>query len=423
MDAALLTRLADGPGRALLESIGPYAADSALALSTRLRAAGHDPELVSAALAQARLRSLAQAKFGPVADGMLFTADGLEQSTRPELAARHAERFVTARVEAVIDLGCGIGSDSRAFAAAGLTVQAVELDPVTAAVARANLAAWADAQVIQARAETLDLVAVSGARTGDSGPEASREREVSGRHTGVWVDPGRRVTGVRDVSGRARRVFSLDAISPSWAQLLTWAEQVPATGAKLSPGFPHAAIPAGAEAQWTSWRGEVLECAVWWGPLAQVPGRTAEVCRQGASPAIVTEPDVRAEAPLGELGDVEPWFFEADRAVVQAGLSGALPGRPLSLGVGYATGAEPMDLPWARRYAVVEAMPLRVKAVRGWLRARGIGQVTVKKRGASIDPEALRRELTTRGAEGHATLVVTTVAAHPVVVVLQAPPA
>ena len=56
MDPALLARLADGPGRALLESIGPYAADSALAVSTRLRAAGHDPELVSAALAQARLR-------------------------------------------------------------------------------------------------------------------------------------------------------------------------------------------------------------------------------------------------------------------------------------------------------------------------------------------------------------------------------
>jgi hypothetical protein len=164
---------------------------------------------------------------------------------------------------------------------------------------------------------------------------------------------------------------------------------------------------------------EVLECAVWWGPLAQVPGRTAAVCRPGASPAIVTEADVREAPVIGGLDEVGPWFYEADRAVVRAGLSGALPGRELAAGVGYATGSEPIDLPWARRYAVVEAMPLRAKAVRAWLRARGIGRVTVKKRGASVDPEALRRELTTR-AEGHATLVVTSVAGHPVAIVVDA---
>ena len=120
---------------------------------------------------------------------------------------------------------------------------------------------------------------------------------------------------------------------------------------------------------------------------------------------------------MSRLDEVGAWFYEADRAVVRAGLSGALPGRELAAGVGYATGSEPIDLPWARRYAVVEAMPLRAKAVRAWLRARGIGRVTVKKRGASVDPEALRRELTTR-AEGHATLVVTSVAGHPVAIVV-----
>ena len=53
--------------------------------------------------------------------------------------------------------------------------------------------------------------------------------------------------------------------------------ELPATGAKLSPSFPHAAVPPGAEAQWTSCAGEVLECAVWWGPLAQRTGRSAMV--------------------------------------------------------------------------------------------------------------------------------------------------
>jgi predicted RNA methylase len=41
-------------------------------------------------------------------------------------------------------MGCGIGSDAMAFARAGLEVVAVEVDPATAAVARANLAGHAE---------------------------------------------------------------------------------------------------------------------------------------------------------------------------------------------------------------------------------------------------------------------------------------
>ena len=66
---------------------------------------------------------------------------GLEQATRPEVADHHASRFLEAGVRRVIDLGCGIGSDSMAFARAGLEVVAVDVDPATAAVAQANLAA------------------------------------------------------------------------------------------------------------------------------------------------------------------------------------------------------------------------------------------------------------------------------------------
>ena len=71
---------------------------------------------------------------------MFFTRDGLEQASRPEVADYHASRFVQAGVHRVIDIGCGIGSDSLAFARAGLEVLAVDVDPVTAVVAQANLA-------------------------------------------------------------------------------------------------------------------------------------------------------------------------------------------------------------------------------------------------------------------------------------------
>ncbi len=101
-------------------------------------------------------------------------------------------------------------------------------------------------------------------------------------------------------------------------------------------------------------------------------------------------------------------LWEADRAVVRAGLTGALPGRQLTPGSGLSTADAGPDLPWARKWRVVEALPLRPKRIRAWLRSRDIGRVTVKKRHASIDPERLRRELAT-GRDGAITLIVTTI--------------
>ena len=114
-----------------------------LAAASRMRAQ-FGPELAAAALNQATLRRQAKAKFGEAAVQMFFTRAGLEQATRPEVADHHASRFLQAGVRRVIDLGCGIGSDSMAFARAGLEVLAVDVDPETAAVAQANLAGAGD---------------------------------------------------------------------------------------------------------------------------------------------------------------------------------------------------------------------------------------------------------------------------------------
>ncbi|HEX2704551.1 MAG TPA: hypothetical protein VHM65_02240, partial [Candidatus Lustribacter sp.] len=270
----MVTRLATGEGWGLLESLPPYDGATVLPLQARLRAAGFDADLVAAVLTQSRLRARAVDKLGAFAAGMLFTDDGLEQATRLPLAARHAERFVTAGVATVHDLGCGIGADAMAFAGLDLAIQAIDADPATAAVATVNLRHFPEATVRAGLAETVALP--SGARA---------------RHTGVWVDPARRVTGVADSRGRTRRVFALDAISPPWTRVQEWAAQVPAAGAKLSPALAHQAIPAGAEAEWVSWQGEVLECVVWFGSLARRPGRVASVCRRDRLPVSVAEAD------------------------------------------------------------------------------------------------------------------------------------
>src|SRR6476619_4235843 len=103
-----------------------YDEGSAMALGSRLRAAGFDADLVSAALTQSRLRARAVGKFGDFAGGMIFTPDGLEQATRLEVAAQHAQRYRAAGVRHVLDLGCGIGADAMALAGLDLQVTAVD---------------------------------------------------------------------------------------------------------------------------------------------------------------------------------------------------------------------------------------------------------------------------------------------------------
>ncbi|MDN5764200.1 MAG: class I SAM-dependent methyltransferase [Humibacillus sp.] len=410
MDAAMVARLAGGEGWGLLQSLPPYDEHDALPLQLRLRAAGFDADLVAAALTQARLRARAVDKFGAFANAMLLTPDGLEQATRLPIAARHAHRYAAAGLGVVHDLGCGVGADAMAFAGLELEVHAVDADEVTAKVAAVNLRHWPSATVTCARVEDVRL---------PSGAAAGR--------LGVWLDPARRISGVADARGRTRRVFSLEAISPSWQQVLALAESVPATGVKLSPGLSHGAVPRGCEAQWTSWKGEVLECAVWWGPLVTTTGRTAAVCSDTET-HVVTEADAASGAgrpALRSVSDVGPWLFEPDRAVIRAGLTGALvaavDGAELDAGVGYVSGHTASEVPWARRFRVVEAMPLSTKSLARWLRDRGYDRVTIKKRGVTLDADLLRRQLkmTGRGKGGtEATLVVTRIAGTQVALVV-----
>jgi len=397
MDLAAVTKLISGEGWGLLQSLPPYDESTALSLGEGLREAGFDADLVAAALTQSRLRAKGHEKFGEFADGMLFTADGLEQATRLEIAARHAQRFRAAGIRQVFDLGCGIGADAMAIAGLDLAVTAIDADEVTATLAGVNLRHWPGASAFIGTAEGTRLPTGEGAR-----------------HTGAWLDPARRIPGVTDALGRTRRVFRLDAISPSWSTVQSIAQSLPATGAKLSPSFPHGAIPGGAEAQWTSLGGEVLECALWWGPLVNRAGRSALVIGPQGRSWTVREADTGGGvAPLASsLGQIGSWLYEPDRAVIRAGLTGALTstvdGFELDSGVGYVTSERCVDVGYARRFRVTESMPLNVKALRAWLRDRDVGRVTIKKRGVALNADDLRRQLRLSGS-AEMTLVLTRV--------------
>ncbi|MDQ1483051.1 MAG: hypothetical protein QOF35_1127, partial [Actinomycetota bacterium] len=278
-------------------------------------------------------------------------------------------------------------------------VTAVDADEVTATLAGVNLRHWPGASAFIGTVEGTQLPTGEGAR-----------------HIGAWLDPARRTPGRSDPNGRTRRVFKLDAISPTWSTVQDIARSLPATGTKLSPSFPHAAIPAGTEAQWTSLSGEVLECAIWWGPLVNRAGRSALVIGPKGRSWTVREADsadsdgtVPVASSLGQIG---AWLYEPDRAVIRAGLTGALTsavdGFELDAGVGYVTSNRCVDVGYARRFAVTESMPLNVKALRAWLRERDVGRVTIKKRGVALDADELRRQLRLSGSV-EMTLVLTRV--------------
>lgn len=389
MDAAGLTALLSPDGWALLSALPPYDEKLAMALSQRLRAEGVDPTLVAAALTQSRLRARAVPKFGDFAAGMLFTPAGLEQATRLEVAAHHARRYRDAGLARVADLTCGIGADAMAFAGVGLRVVACDVDEATAAIATVNLRHFPEAEVRHVDGLTLDLADVDG----------------------VYADPARRTS-------RGSRVHDPAAYAPPLDAVLALRERVP-LGLKLGPGVPHGAIPSDAHAQWVSVDGDVVELGLWFGPLApEGPGRSALVVRDGQAHTLPAGPDGPLVPGTGAVG---AYLYEPDGAVIRAGLVGDVAervrGRLVDATIAYVTSDALSPTPFATAYRVLDTLPFGLKRLRTYLRERGVGRVTIKKRGTAVVPEQLRKQLDLRG-EGEATLVLTRVAGQQQVLVV-----
>jgi THUMP domain-like len=391
MDAAGLTKLLSPEGWALLSALPPYEEGRTMALSERLRRDGVDPELVAAALTQSRLRARAHTKFESFADGMLFTPGGLEQATRLTVAAHHARRYVAAGVTRVADLTCGIGADSLAFAGVGLSVLATDTDELTAALATVNLRHFPEAEVRQADGLSLDFA--------DEGVD------------GLYADPARRVS-------TGRRVFDPAAYSPPLDAVQALRDRVPALGIKVGPGIPHGALPADAETQWVSVDGDVVEAGLWFGPLrADEPGRSALVLR-GRSAVAVRDEHV-GPASVGRVGG---YLYEPDGAVIRAGLvaqvAADVDGRLIDPTIAYVTSDALHPTPLATAYRVLDTLPFGLKRLRTYLRERGVGRLTIKKRGTAVVPEQLRKQLDLRGdAEG--TIVLTRVGGSQQVLVVE----
>ncbi len=382
-------------GQALLSEVGTLDAKAdVLKLVTKLRAAGHSPLLVAAALTQAKLRRRAQAKFGPFADRMLFTEAGFEQASRLTVAALHAGRFRSAGIDDVADLGCGIGAESLALASIDINVHAFEIDEVTAAIATYNLAPFDNATVQQADVTKLDL----------------------DKFGGLFFDPAR-----RELDGpareRAARKFDPMAFSPSFDFVVEAAAKKP-TGIKFGPGHPHEGIPEQAEAQWVSIGGDLVELGLWFGAVARPNIKRAALLITATGKHEITSHEVKRQD--AELGQLQEFVFEPDNAVIRSHLLGQLASQVeatiFSPEIAYLTSSKQIDSPWLKGYRVLDEMAFDRKKLKAYLKEREIGTLEIKKRGSDIVPEQLRKELAPKG-KGAATLIVTRVGdAHRVLV-------
>ncbi|MFF4251137.1 methyltransferase domain-containing protein [Streptomyces sp. NPDC001663] len=371
-------------GRALLDQVRGTAPADELAVATRLRRE-HPAELVSAALGQARLRQRAAAKFGAEdAERMFFTPNGVEQSTRASVAAYRAERLKALGVTSLADLCCGIGGDAIALARAGIRVLAVDRDPVTVAVARANAEALGLGELIEVREADVMEVSTDG-------------------YDAVFVDPARR--------GGRGRIFDPEAYSPPLSWAVEAARKAPHAALKVAPGIPHEAVPGDAEAEWISDGGDVKEAVLWFGTEPRAVRATLLPGPRTLLGRGLPDPQVR---PVGR------YLYEPDGAVIRAHLvaevAEELDGGLVDPTIAYVTADELRPTPYASSYEITDQLPFNVKKLKALLRERGVGILTVKKRGSAVEPEELRRKVKPQGP-GSATVFLTRVAGAPTMLV------
>ncbi|GAA3619943.1 methyltransferase domain-containing protein [Streptomyces chitinivorans] len=376
-------RLLTDEGQALLAKLRSYDPGRELAVATRLRR-DHPAGLVSAAIAQARLRQRAAAKFGADdAARMYFTPDGVEQATRASVAAYRAGRFAALGVRSLTDLCCGNGGDAIALARAGIEVLAVDRSPLACAVARANAGALGLSDLIEVRCADVTEVDTAG-------------------FDAVFADPARR--------GGRGRIFDPEAYSPPLSWAVEAARRAPLAALKVAPGIPHEAVPQGAAAEWISDGGDVKEAVLWFGAASRRAPRVRATLLPG--PRTLDS----AGLPDPPSGPVGRYLYEPDGAVIRAHLVAEVAelvgGRLIDPTIAYVTSEEHRPTPYATAYEITDTLPFNVKRLKALLRERGVGTLTVKKRGSAVEPEELRRKVKPSGPHS-ATVFLTRAAGAP----------
>jgi hypothetical protein len=335
-----------------------------LSILTRLQKQ-FDPALAKAALETVILRTKARAKFAR-AEAMYFIREALEQASGELISAYRAQRY--ARLATVADVGCGLGGDAIGLSTVA-NVIAVDVDELRLALAQTNLRAYGrTAQTVRADVTVTSLPAAGA----------------------LWFDPARRAGG--------RRKFSVRDYAPPLSVIGEWLAHTPALGVKLSPGVDLSELSEyDAEIEFISVAGELKECVLWFGPLRTAAARRATLL---PGPHTLTALSLVSHIPLSSP---RAFLYEPDPSILRAGLvttlAAQLGAAQLDPDIAYLASDTLTPTPFARAFAIEDTMPFQLKRLREYLRARNVGNVTVKKRGSPLTPEELIHKLKLSGPE------------------------
>lgn len=388
IDPDLLGALQTEYGQSALAEAAAFASTEADFLPTVQRLSSRYPEpLAKAAVEQAILRRRAAGKFSH-APLMFFEREGLEQASAETVSLYRAGRM--AGHPYLFDLGCGIGGDSLALARGGPVIS-----------------------VDRHRTRLLLLGANSNALglAGNVHPVQADLTVQAWRfppRAAAFFDPARRRGG--------RRVYAVARYDPPLDLVSSWLPRLDGLAVKVGPGVDLRELRGySCEVEFISSGGELKEGCLWFGSL-----------RQGDRRATVLPGPHSLTASGEEASSIVPprtFLYEPDPAVLRAGLVGELGARlgafQIDPTIAYLTSDARVETPFARAYRVIDVLPSSLRTLRAALRARGVGRLTLKKRGSAVDVEAYLRRLHLQG-DNEATLILTRAAGRKVALLVEA---
>ena len=370
------TWLASPIGQEIIELASSF--PDALTGVTKLRTKFPEvtPDLITAAMTQARLREKLVNRWGIDPESWLLTQEGLEQASRPLVSKFRAE-WVSEKFGKsihILDLTCGLGFDAMAFAKAGHQVTCYEIDAEIAEMARHNLAGLS-ATVITADATKVEL------------PD---EYDL------IFIDPARRdPQAARKSDGSTIRIFDPQRWSPSWDFIVGLGQHKPVL-VKVAPGIDDESIKDW-DAQWISADGDLVEAMLSWPGSGQ---RIATILNSQAGKSTQIAGGTKTPAhPLGK------WLVVPDAALIRAGaltpIAERIKGGLVNEHIAWLTSndAEAVEslvhdnYEHSMVFEIAKVTTLNEKVLTKALAEFPASALTIMTRGVTISVEALRRKV------------------------------
>jgi hypothetical protein len=340
--------------------------------------------LASAAFELVEGRRRAARKFeSAIAARLWCDVAGVEQASGMAVARWKARRMAEAlgKGAAIFDICCGIGGDAMALAEAGLSVEAIDLDPRRAWMTAQN----ARCATRAADAEATDLTGVA-----------------------LHADPAR-----RDESA-GRRSWNLDDHQPGRAWIERALTLARAAAIKFSPGVDRAAfgqLNRGIAWEWIAEGDRLVQAVAWSGAFAGddgAAGRTratllAKESHTIASRTIAGIPDDARADRLRVADAITPGSFisEPSAAIERAELLTEAAGandaaQEIARGLGLVVSRAPLATPWFESFEIIDECAAREDAVLATLKRHALVARSVRVRGRAADADLFTRALSAR---------------------------